>query len=134
MDPSAVETTVSAIAAQGKPGEKYPSKPADSEHSVVSFATSFYSDDNIVSLLSGRVPEGYDSEDKVVSRQLKSLSRTAPIALSMASDLLDTATRSDLNSGLESELQGLDSIFSTDDALEGLSALIEGRRPEYSGA
>ena len=134
VDPSAVETTVSAIAAQGKPGEKYPSKPADSEHSVVSFATSFYSDDNIVSLLSGRVPEGYDSEEKVVSRQLKSLSRTAPIALSMASDLLDTATRSDLNSGLESELQGLDSIFSTDDALEGLSALIEGRRPEYSGA
>ena len=134
VDPSAVETTVSAIAAQGKPGEKYPSKPADSEHSVVSFATSFYSDDKIVSLLSGRVPEGYDSEDKVVSRQLKSLSRTAPIALSMASDLLDTATRSDLNSGLESELQGLDSIFSTDDALEGLSALIEGRRPEYSGA
>ena len=134
VDPSAVETTVSAIAAQGKPGEKYPSKPADSEHSVVSFATSFYSDDNIVSLLSGRVPEGYDSEDKVVSRQLKSLSRTAPIALSMASDLLDTATRSDLNSGLDSELQGLDSIFSTDDALEGLSALIEGRRPEYSGA
>ena len=134
VDPSAVETTVSAIAAQGKPGEKYPSKPADSEHSVVSFATSFYSDENIVSLLSGRVPEGYDSEDKVVSRQLKSLSRTAPIALSMASDLLDTATRSDLNSGLESELQGLDSIFSTDDALEGLSALIEGRRPEYSGA
>ena len=134
VDPSAVETTVSAIAAQGKPGEKYPSKPADSEHSVVSFATSFYSDDNIVSLLSGRVPEGYDSEDKVVSRQLKSLSRTAPIALSMASDLLDTATRSDLNSGLESELQGLDSIFSTHDALEGLSALIEGRRPEYSGA
>ena len=134
VDPSAVETTVSAIAAQGKPGEKYPSKPADSEHSVVSFATSFYSDDNIVSLLSGRVPEGYDSEDKVVSRQLKSLSWTAPIALSMASDLLDTATRSDLNSGLESELQGLDSIFSTDDALEGLSALIEGRRPEYSGA
>ncbi len=134
VDPSAVETTVSAIAAQGKPGEKYPSKPADSEHSVVSFATSFYSDDNIVSLLSGRVPEGYDSEDKVVSRQLKSLSRTAPIALSMASDLLDAATRSDLNSGLESELQGLDSIFSTDDALEGLSALIEGRRPEYSGA
>jgi len=134
VDPSAVETTVSAIAAQGKPGEKYPSKPADSEHSVVSFATSFYSDENIVSLLSGRVPEGFDSEDKVVSRQLKSLTRTAPIALSMASDLLDTATRSDLNSGLESELQGLDSIFSTDDALEGLSALIEGRRPEYSGA
>ena len=70
----------------------------------------------------------------MVSRQLKSLSRAAPIALSMASDLLDIATRSDMESGLESELEGLDRIFSTSDALEGLSALIEGRRPEYSGS
>ena len=52
----------------------------------------------------------------------------------MASDLLNTTTHSDLNSGLESELRGLNTIFSTEDALEGLSALIEGRRPEYSGA
>tara|TARA_Y100001960_G_scaffold282477_1_gene316841 strand:+ start:742 stop:2802 length:2061 start_codon:yes stop_codon:yes gene_type:complete len=134
VEPSAVESTVSAISSQGKPGEKYPFAPADPEHSVVSFATSFYSDNNIVSLLSGRIPEGYDTEDKMVSRQFKSLSRTAPVALSMASDLLNTATHSDLNSGLESELRGLNTIFSTEDALEGLSALIEGRRPEYSGA
>ena len=70
----------------------------------------------------------------MVSRQLKSLSRAAPIALSMASDLLDIATRSDMESGLESELEGLDEIFNTSDALEGLSALIEGRRPGYSGS
>ena len=86
------------------------------------------------SLLSGSVPSGFDTEDKMVSRQLKSLSRAAPIALSMASDLLDAVFRTDLSSGLESELEGLDTIFSTADALEGLSALIEGRRPEYSGA
>ena len=86
------------------------------------------------SLLSGDIPDGFDAEDKMVSRQLKSLSRTAPIALSMASNLLDVATRTDLDSGLESELNGLHEIFGTTDALEGLSALIEGRRPEYSGA
>ena len=40
----------------------------------------------------------------------------------------------DLAAGLQSELDSLDRIFSTKDALEGLSALIEGRRPNYIGA
>tara|TARA_Y100000741_G_C17774886_1_gene363150 strand:- start:61 stop:162 length:102 start_codon:yes stop_codon:yes gene_type:complete len=31
------------------------------------------------------------------------------------------------------ELEKLESIFSTDDSLEGLSALIEGRKPNYQG-
>ncbi len=134
VDPSAIGVTVAAIASEGKPDEKYPSEPSDSNHPVVAFATSFYSGKNMSSLLSGNIPDGFDAEDKMVSRQLKSLSRTAPIALSMASNLLDAATRTDLDSGLESELNGLHEIFETTDALEGLSALIEGRRPEYSGA
>ena len=50
----------------------------------------------------------------------------------MASDLLESAAGSDLESGLELELEGLEEIFGTADALEGLSALIEGRRPSYS--
>jgi len=51
----------------------------------------------------------------------------------MASDLLDTAvaTGSDLDAGLAAELAKLHDIFGTADALEGLSALIEGRRPSY---
>jgi len=134
IEPSAVEAVVSEISSQGKPSEKYPRRPADSGHPLVSFATSFYSDENMPSLLSGGVPGGFDAEEKMVSRQLKSLSRTAPIALSMASELLDAAAHSDLSSGLKSELEGLDTIFGTADSLEGLSALIEGRRPEYSGA
>ena len=84
------------------------------------------------SLLSGGVPDCFEVDDKVVSRQLKSLSRAAPIALSMASALLDSASGSDLESGLGRELGGLEAIFGTADALEGLSALIEGRRPSYS--
>tara|TARA_Y100001934_G_scaffold15234_2_gene18450 strand:+ start:644 stop:2704 length:2061 start_codon:yes stop_codon:yes gene_type:complete len=133
VEPSVVEAVVHQIASQGKPNEKYPSAPAESDHPLVVFATSFYSDGNMSSLLAGSVPDGFDADDKMVSRQLKSLSRTAPIALSMASDLLDAAAGTDLISGLESELEGLDNIFNTADALEGLSALIEGRRPEYSG-
>ena len=132
VEPSQVEATVALIASVGKPGQKYPGRPADLENSTVAFAKSFYSEGNMPSLLSGGVPDGFEVDDKVVSRQLKSLSRAAPIALSMASALLDSASGSDLESGLGRELGGLEAIFGTADALEGLSALIEGRRPSYS--
>jgi ethanolamine utilization protein EutQ (cupin superfamily) len=52
----------------------------------------------------------------------------------MASDLIDATEGSSLAAGLQMELDGLDAIFSTADALEGLSALIEGRRATYTGA
>ena len=134
VEPSQVEATVASIAVAGKPEDKYPGSPADPENATVAFATSFYSDGNMSSLMSGKVPDGFDITDKVASRQLKSLSRAAPIALSMANDLLDAAADSDLKAGLEGELKGLEEIFGTSDALEGLAALIEGRRPNYTNA
>jgi hypothetical protein len=36
--------------------------------------------------------------------------------------------------GLSQELENLEKIFTTADALEGLSALIEGRRPSYTNS
>ena len=51
----------------------------------------------------------------------------------MANKLINYSNNSDLASGLEMELEKLESIFSTDDSLEGLSALIEGRKPKYQG-
>ena len=65
---------------------------------------------------------------------MKSLSRTAPIALRMASDLINAAGESELSEGLSQELGKLEAIFSTEDALEGLSALIEGRKPTYQNS
>ena len=107
-------------------------KPSDDNHPIVKFSNSFFSDENMATLLSGTCPEAFEVGDKQVSRQMRSLSRTAPIALSMASELLDDAVNSDgLQSGLALELERLSVIFGTSDALEGLSALIEGRRPEY---
>ncbi|MBT6644400.1 MAG: 3-hydroxyacyl-CoA dehydrogenase/enoyl-CoA hydratase family protein, partial [Euryarchaeota archaeon] len=82
-------------------------------------------------LLAGECPEGFDADDKMVSRQLKSLSRTAPIALNMANDLINNAQDTTLDEGLQGELDGLVEIFSTTDSLEGLSALIEGRRATF---
>ena len=134
VDPSEVEQTVSGISASGKPSNKYPASPADSSHPAATFALEFYNDANMESLAAGNCPEGFDPEDKMVSRQLKSLSRTAPIALLMASDLLNDAvlTGDNLEQGLALELERLEDIFASSDALEGLSALIQGRRPNYT--
>ena len=103
---------------------------------MAAFANAFYSDENMVGLLNGSCPDGFDAEDRNVGRQLKSLSRVAPIAMRMANELLDGAveTGDDLDAGLALELSNLKDVFSTADALEGLSALIEGRRPGYTNS
>ena len=130
-----VSETVSEISSVGKPENKYPGQPTDPSHPLAAFSVSFYSDSNVESILSGSVPEGLDPEDPHVARQLKALSRAAPLALRTSSILLEQAiaTGDDLSAGLQKELDQLEPTFDTNDALEGLSALIEGRRPEYKG-
>ncbi len=134
VEVSAVESCISDCSKVGKPENKYPGVPAEAESQVAKFATEFYSDSNIKTLLEGQCPEGFDSEDKNVSRQLKNLKFTAPIALLMASDLIDATATNSLEDGLDMELSKLHDIFATNDALEGLSALIEGRRPTYNNS
>ena len=136
VEVSDVASTVDELIESGKPTDKYPAAPADSTHPTAAFALAFYSNENMATLAAGECPEGFDAADKMVSRQLKSLSRTAPIALALASELLDGAveTGDDLDAGLALELAGLTELFGTADALEGLSALIENRRPTYQNA
>ena len=80
------------------------------------------------------MPSGFDEHDPLVIRQIKQLSRTAPIALKMAEKLIEATSDTNLYDGLSMELSQLHEIFVTSDALEGLSALIEGRRPTYSNS
>ncbi|HII37593.1 MAG TPA: 3-hydroxyacyl-CoA dehydrogenase/enoyl-CoA hydratase family protein [Candidatus Poseidoniaceae archaeon] len=134
VDLSEVQNITNTCVALGKPEHKYAGKPANEASEVVKFATDFYSDANLATLLSGGCPDGYDSEDKSISRQLKNLKYTAPIALSMASELIDITATTTLAQGLDIELSKLTDIFSTRDALEGLSALIEGRRATYTNS
>ena len=134
VDIAEVEQATSSCISAGKPSDKYPGRPTNQDSKVVKFATNFYSDANLATLLSGACPEGYDAEEKSISRQLKNLKYTAPIALSMASELIDITASTTLEQGLDSELAKLTDIFSTRDALEGLSALIEGRRATYNNS
>lgn len=132
VDVASVDSCVVTIASEGKPANKYPGQPSNPNSKVAQFASSFYSDANMPSLMNGTCPEGFEAEDKTVLRQIKSLSFTAPIGLKMASDLINATASTTLSDGLKMELDGLDTIFSTKDALEGLSALIENRRATYN--
>ena len=132
VDVAGVDECISTLSSEGKPAVKYPGQPANPSSSVAKFATSFFADENMPVLMSGECPEGFDQGEKIVARQIKSLSFTAPIGLQMASDLINATANTDLQAGLQLELDGLNTIFSTKDALEGLSALIENRRPTYT--
>ena len=68
-------------------------------------------------------------------RQSKFIGRNAPISVKMASELIDIANKSreDPTAGLQSELDGLDTIFSTRDALMGLKGVLRGERVQFSG-
>jgi len=125
-----VESTVLALAGRGKPDAKYSGAPEEITPRIGEIMR-FYSDKGLPHVLSGRTPVGFDAEDELVVKQLKSISRAAPIALRMASELIDESARTNLEAGLQLELDRLPEIFGTDDALEGLSALIEARRPSY---
>jgi len=134
VDASDVTGTVREISSNGKPANKYPGEPSDPSHPVAVMSKAFYSDSNMEAILSGETPEGFDPEERNVARQMKSLSRAAPVSVRLASDLLDKALVTDLEAGLQLELDALEAIFATKDACEGLSALVEGRRPEYIGS
>ena len=134
VDVNDVNATIQTIHSTGKTANKYPGTPSNESSPVVQFAKKFYADENMATLLAGGCPEGFDVEDKTVARQLKSLKFTAPIGLAMASARIDATESMTLSKGLAMELEGLNQIFSTEDALEGLSALIEGRRATYKNA
>ena len=134
VHPSEVDSVVKSLIGI-KPENKYAFGPVNDGSKVVAFSKKFYSDANIGALLAGEIPSGFDSDDPMVSRQVKSLSRGAPIAIRIASELLSYATNgSSLEDGLKLELERLEEIFGTSDAEEGLSALIEGRRPKYNSS
>ena len=127
--------TVNKIVSKGKPINKYGSQKIDDTNSIVTFAKGFYSNINIKDILEGSKPKDILNLDQnMVSRQMKLLSYTAPIALKTAAELLEIANSNNisLTEGLSEELNYLEEIFSTNDALEGLSSLIEGRRPNYT--
>jgi enoyl-CoA hydratase / 3-hydroxyacyl-CoA dehydrogenase len=93
------------------------------------FATAC-TDENIAKLLAGEAPEGVSPE--LTTKLVKTCSLKAPLALKLASEIIDQQVSLSMEEAVEVELGRLEEIFSTEDAMEGLST-VGRKRPVYKG-
>lgn len=88
----------------------------------------YFADNNLNSILSGK-----NDLNELGTKISKTISYKAPIAIKLANKIIDEGSKLNLNEGLELELKHLPEIFSTKDALEGLSSVVMRRRPTFKG-
>jgi enoyl-CoA hydratase/3-hydroxyacyl-CoA dehydrogenase len=126
VKPSAIDAAVKELISKPKP-DKY--RHREIPGSFVPLKELFAME-NMPGLLSGALPEG--TPDQTGAKILKILGYKAPLALKLANDIIDKQVDLTMEEAIETELSNLMQIFSTADALEGLSSLGR-KRPEFTG-
>lgn len=92
---------------------------------------SAFSAENIQAILSEADLHGISQalNDKIK----KILNRKSDVALKMANDVMESQIPLTIVDAVEYELDQLDTLFRTADALEGLTSAVEHRKPEFKG-
>ncbi|MEE4266210.1 MAG: 3-hydroxyacyl-CoA dehydrogenase NAD-binding domain-containing protein [Desulfobacteraceae bacterium] len=127
VEPAELGSAIKDLCAQGKP-EKYGQRDISEKFKPYAIACS---QENIDRLLSGKPLQGI-AED-LAARTAKVIGFKAPLALKMANEVTDQQMGKSMEEAIDVELGRLNEIFSTADALEGLSSLGK-KRPEFKGA
>jgi enoyl-CoA hydratase/3-hydroxyacyl-CoA dehydrogenase len=122
-----VEGAILELVSKGKP-DKYRQRPIPDKFAHL---VAIGRKENIQRLLSGKPPEGVD--DALAAKAAKFVAYKAPLALKVAAEIIDQQIGKPMEAAVEIELARLSDIFSTADALEGLSSLGR-KRPEFKGA
>jgi enoyl-CoA hydratase/3-hydroxyacyl-CoA dehydrogenase len=125
--PSDVYPAIQELIAEGKP-DKYREREIPEKFKPCAIACS---QENIGRLFAGNPPEGI-AED-LAARITKFIGFKAPLALKMGNEIIDQQVGKSMEEAIDIELGRLSDIFSTADALEGLSSLGR-KRPEFKGA
>jgi len=86
--------------------------------------------ENLEKLLNGKAPTGIP--DDLAQKITRIIAKKAPYALKVANELIDQQARMSIEEGIEAELARLLEIFSTEDALEGLSSVGK-KAPVFKG-
>ncbi|TAH37204.1 MAG: 3-hydroxyacyl-CoA dehydrogenase/enoyl-CoA hydratase family protein [Planctomycetota bacterium] len=90
----------------------------------------FFDRYSVDQILSGQGDTGGNAQ---LERAVKRMREKSSLALRLSERLFDEGCDLPLEEGLDLELAHLQEIFSSPDALEGLSSLIEGRKPAFAG-
>jgi enoyl-CoA hydratase/3-hydroxyacyl-CoA dehydrogenase len=127
VSPAEVDATIQKLASPARP-DKY--RQRDIPDKLKALAK-ICDNENVTRLLSGNPPAGVAQE--LAARTAKIIRFKAPLALKMSNEIIDRQAGKSIEEAMEIELGRLNEIFSTADALEGLSSLGR-KRPEYKGA
>ena len=126
VEPADVESAVKELVSIGKP-DKYRDRQIPEKFKPLAQACT---KENVEKLLSGKSPEGLSEE--VAAKTAKVVGFKAPLALKLASEIIDQQMGKTMAEAVEIELKRLGEIFSTADAFEGLSSAGR-KRPEFKG-
>ena len=127
VESAGVDAAIQSLAVAGKP-DKFRTRNIPEKFKT--FAALF-GPGSVATLLSGQIPAGANAE--LAGKVVKTLGYKAPLALRIADEIVDQQAPLPMRAAVEIELGRLQDIFSTADALEGLSSAGR-RRPEFKGA
>ena len=123
-EPSGIDQAVENLISKGRP-DKYKKREIPARFRETALLCS---PGNVAKLLSGKQPEGVNSE--LAAKTLKVVGYKAPLALKISNEIIDLQAGKPVAEAIEIELSRLQESFSTADALEGLSSLGR-KRPEF---
>ena len=128
FDPIEIDEKIVQLIAQGplRPQKGKRTEELPSEWRTIK---ELLTDDKINAWLSGAYA---DSTDPIENKTAKMLAKKAPIALKLANKIIDTGHELPLLEGLKQELAHLNEVFSTADALTGLTSVGRGS-PKFEG-
>ena len=124
--PAEVDAAIRALVAEGLPDKV---RRRDIPEKFKPLAA-MGSDANVDRLLAGNPPQGV--EEALAAKTTKVIGYKAPLALKIANEIIDRQVDKPMRDAVEIELGRLQEIFSTADALEGLTAMGR-KKPEYKG-
>jgi enoyl-CoA hydratase/3-hydroxyacyl-CoA dehydrogenase len=122
-----VETAIAQLVAEEKPDKYRPTELPEKFKTLAQVCSS----ENTERLLAGKLPAGVTGE--IATKTAKFIGYKAPLALKIANEIIDEQIGKSMTEAVEIELGRLNDIFSTADALEGLSSFGR-KRPEYKGS
>ena len=125
--PAEVDAAIKELVEKGKP-DKYRRREFPAKFKPLAAMGSAA---NVSNLLAGRPPEGVDQA--LAAKTAKIVGYKAPLALKIVDEIIDQQIDKPMEEAVEIELGRLQEIFSTADALEGLTSMGR-KRPTYKGA
>jgi enoyl-CoA hydratase/3-hydroxyacyl-CoA dehydrogenase len=127
VGPAEVPAAIQELVSEGRP-DKYRARNLPDKFKPLA---DMFTADRVGAWLAGKIPDGVDADAGTKAR--KTIGFKAPLALKIAAEIIDRQMGKSIPDAVEIELGELSAIFSTADALEGLSTAGR-KRPEFKGA